>query len=278
MNKKKTVKPIRRAKHWGMGCVLPMAGKLAAILAAVIVMGLMFSALQAISSVVLRDIISLAIASGILLMCYSEGLTRGVNDADASHAADKLEKEGRKLERQEEAACWQPMKAVAACLIVFGVPLALAIYLSATAQPYTYTLQDLPTWLTGTYGAREDIMAPLAAYAQTTAVGAKDVIRLVVRLTELVYINLFPDPQTMIELIDRLSPLMVMTYPLACIIGYLCAPSVWRKRQTMQRRAKKAAVRKVQKKSMVNELLGSGGDVHYGQRPQSETHKKKELV
>ena len=278
MNKKKTVKPIRRAKHWGMGCVLPMAGKLAAILAAVIVMGLMFSALQAISSVVLRDIISLAIASGILLMCYSEGLTRGVNDADASHAADKLENEGRKLERQEEAACWQPMKAVAACLIVFGVPLALAIYLSATAQPYTYTLQDLPTWLTGTYGAREDIMAPLAAYAQTTAVGAKDVIRLVVRLTELVYINLFPDPQTMIELIDRLSPLMVMTYPLACIIGYLRAPSVWRKRQTMQRRAKKAAVRKAQKKSMVNELLGSGGDVHYGQRPQSETHKKKELV
>ena len=35
---------------------------------------------------------------------------------------------------------------------------------------------------------------------------------------------------------------------------------------------------KAQKKSMVNELLGSGGDVHYGQRPQNETHKKKELI
>ena len=42
------------------------------------------------------------------------------------------------------------------CLIVFGIPLALGAYLAATAEPYTYALQDLPSWLTGTYGARED--------------------------------------------------------------------------------------------------------------------------
>ena len=58
----------------------------------------------------------------------------------------------------------------------------------------------------------------------------------------------------------------------------LRAPAVYAKRQSMQRRAKKAAVRKAQKKSMVSELLGSGGDVHYGQHPQQEEHKKKELI
>lgn len=278
MNKKKTAKPVRRAKHWSLSCVLPMAGKMLAILAAVIVMGLMFSALHAIGSVVLRDLITLAIAAGVLLMCYSEGLTRGVNDVDASHAADRLEKEGKTPEKREEAACWHPMKAVAACLIVFGIPLALAVYLAVTAQPYTYSLQDLPLWLTETYGAREDVMAPLAAYAQTVSLNAKDIIRLIVRLTELIYTNLFPDPQMMAQLIDQLSPLMVLTYPLACIIGYLRAPAAWRKQQSMQRKAKKAAVRKAQKKSMVDELLGSGGEVHYGQRPQNETHKKKELI
>ena len=56
------------------------------------------------------------------------------------------------------------------------------------------------------------------------------------------------------------------------------APAVYAKRQSMQRRAKKAAVRKAQKKSMVDELLGSGGDVHYGQRVGQEEHKKKELI
>ena len=166
MNNAKKKKPLRRAKHWGAR-VWPMAGRMAVILVAVAVMGLMFSALQAVSSIVLRDIISLAILSGILLMMYSEGLTRGVADADASHAADRLEKLGRPLTRKEESACYQPMKALCACLVVFAVPLALSLYLAATAKPYTYALQDLPAWLTGTYGAREDVMAPLAAYAQS---------------------------------------------------------------------------------------------------------------
>lgn len=277
MSSKKTKKPIRRAKHWGAR-VWPMAGRMAAILAAVAVMGLMFSALQAVGSFALRAVISLAILSGVLLMMYSEGLTRGVADADASHAADRLEKLGRPLTRKEEAACYQPMKALCACLIVFGIPLVLGVFLAATAEPYTYALQDLPAWLTGTYGAREDVMAPLAAYAQSAAISAQDIVRLIVRLTVLIYVNLFPDPQTMVQLIDRLSPLLVLTYPAACMIGYLRAPSVYAKRQSMQRRAKKAAVRKAQKKSMVAELLGSGGDVHYGQRPQQEEHKKKELI
>ena len=42
-NKKK--KPLRRAKRWG-GQVLPMAGRLAVLLIAIVVLGLMFSALQ----------------------------------------------------------------------------------------------------------------------------------------------------------------------------------------------------------------------------------------
>ena len=82
MNNAKKKKPLRRAKHWGAR-VWPMAGRMAVILVAVAVMGLMFSALQAVSSIVLRDIISLAILSGILLMMYSEGVTRGVADAAA---------------------------------------------------------------------------------------------------------------------------------------------------------------------------------------------------
>ena len=144
MNSKKTKKPLRRAKRWGAR-IWPMAGRLAAILAAVTVMGLMFSALQAVGSMALRAVISLAILSGVLLMLYSEGLTRGVADADASHAADKLEKLGRPLSRREEAACYQPMKALCACLIVFGVPLVLGAYLAATAEPYTCLLYTSPS-------------------------------------------------------------------------------------------------------------------------------------
>ena len=44
MNNAKKKKPLRRAKHWGAR-VWPMAGRMAVILVAVAVMGLMFSAL-----------------------------------------------------------------------------------------------------------------------------------------------------------------------------------------------------------------------------------------
>ena len=67
MNNAKKKKPLRRAKHWGAR-VWPIAGRMAVILVAVAVMGLMFCALQAVSSLVVGDMKSLAILSGILLM------------------------------------------------------------------------------------------------------------------------------------------------------------------------------------------------------------------
>ena len=125
-----------------------MAGRLAAILAAVTVMGLMFSALQAVGSMALRAVISLAILSGVLLMLYSEGLTRGVADADASHAADKLEKLGRplapgggRLLSADEGAVRLPDRVRhSACFGRVSGGDGRAVYIRF--------LQDLPSWLT----------------------------------------------------------------------------------------------------------------------------------
>ena len=64
-NKKK--KPLRRAKRWGSQ-VLPMAGRLAVLLIAIVVMGLMFSAMQGVGSAWLRVALSVLIVSGRLLL------------------------------------------------------------------------------------------------------------------------------------------------------------------------------------------------------------------
>lgn len=270
-------KPVRRARRWG-GQVLPMAGKLLMIAVACVVMGLMFSALQAIESAFLRGLLSLSIASGMLLMCLSEGLSKGARDTEASRLYVKTEKEGGAPGAKADAACYHPLKAVCAALAVYGVPLALAVYLAAVAKPYTYVLQDLPAWLTGGFASRSDVMAPLAAYCSKAPLVAQDFVRMAVRMMELIYVNLFADPQTAGQLIDRLSPLMIGTFPLAYVVGYLCGPREYDKRQSMQRRAKKAAVRKAQKKRLADELIGGGAQVHYGQRQEEVKHKKKELI
>ena len=121
-------------------------------------------------------------------------------------------------------------------------------------------------------------MAPLAAYAQQAGVSVYEILRVLVRLLELIFINLFEDPLTMSAAIDRLSPLMIATYPIAYVIGYLRGPAHSAKEVAMNRKAKKVAVRKAQKSHLAEELVGGGGDVHYGHKAQDDQKKRKELI
>ena len=273
--KKKKKKPLRRAQRW-QSRVLPMAAKMIVPLISIIVMGLLFSALQAVAAG-LRLVLAVTIVAGMLAFFLSEGLNSGADDAAASRNYASLTAKGVKLTDREDAACYHPVKALCAVMVVFAVPLALAVYIAVTAQPYTYALQDLPTWLTDSYGARADVMGPLGAYETLqTGMTANDWLRLIVRLFVMNYVNLFGDPVTMSYVIDRFSPLMILAYPAMYMIGYLRGPVVNRKREKLNRRAKKVAVRKQERSSLVEELTGAQGQVHYGQK--REAHKKKELV
>ena len=272
-NKKK--KPLRRAKHWGSQ-VLPMAGRLAVLLIAVIVLGLMFSALQGVGSAWLRVALTVLIVSGLLLLCMNEGMSKGAQDAQDSRNYVSLEAKGVALEEKDDAACYHPLKALCAALVVNIVPLALSLIVALSAKAYTYALQGLPAWLTDSYGSRGDVLAPLGAYTAQQGLTALDWMRLLVRLPEMIFINFFSDPQRMSAMIDRLSPLFIASYPLAYMAGYLLGPKINRRHEKENRRAKKAAVRKAQKSSLVEELTGAQGQVHYGR--QKEEHKKKELV
>lgn len=275
--KKRKRRPLRRAEGWGSR-VLPMAGKLFVLAIAVAVMGLMFSMLQSIGSRIVRIVLSLLIISAMLAIHFGEGLSRGIADADASRSADRLLRGGHDLTPLEKAACYHPMKALSAGLVVYGLPLLLSLLLAVTAKEYTYALQDLPLWLTQSYGARADVMGPLGAYARSVSLTFMDGVRVFVRVLELVFINLFGDPQKMTAAIDRLSPLFILSYPAAYAIGYLFGPRQSAKIATMNKRAKKVAVRKAQRSNLAGELVGTGGEVHYGQRRDSEQKKKKELI
>lgn len=272
--KKKKKKPLRRAQRW-QSRVLPMAGKLIVPMMAIIAMGLIFSALQAVSQG-LRIVLALVIIAGMLLFLLSEGLSRGAEDAAASRSYASLSAKGVKLEAKDDAMCYHPLKALCAALAVFSVPLLLSVYVAATAEAYTYTLQDLPTWLTDSYGARADVMGPLGAYMVEKGMTAHDWLRMIVRLFVMNYINLFSDPLTMSLVIDRLSPLFILSYPLVYMIGYLRGPASNRRMEKMNRRAKKVAVRRAQRSSLAQELTGAQVQVHYGRK--KEEHKKKELV
>jgi len=273
----KKKRPLRRARRWGSQ-LPPMMGKLLGTLLAVTVMGLMFSALQAIESLILRVSISVAILAGVVLLYMNDGMNKGAADAAASRYYVSAGERGIALEEKDDAACYHPLKALCAAAAVFAIPVALAVIVAFCAKEYTYTMQDLPLWLTDTYGSRADVTAPLGAYSVQQSMGAIDWIRLIVRVPVLLMVNLFPDAQTMSAAIDRLSPLMMLVYPLSYVVGYLLGPRINRKVEKQNRRAKKIAVRKTQKSNLVEELTGARPQVHYGQRKEEDKHKRKELI
>jgi len=211
-------------------------------------------------------------------LCMNEGMNKGTMDAAARRSYENRTQRERKVSEKEDAACFHPMKPICAALIVFAVPLALSVYIALTTTGYTYTLQDLPTWVTGGYGMRQDVMGPLSAYAVKAELQSADWVRMLVRLPIMMMINLFPDPLTMSGLIDRLSPLLVGAFPVFYVLGYFFGPSINRRQEKANRRAKKIAVRKAQKKSLAAELTGSQMQVHYGQKADKDKHRKKELV
>jgi len=272
--KSKKKKPLRRAERWGSQ-VWPIAIRLLGSMVAVAVLGLMFSALQALSTG-LRLVLTIVILAGVIVLMFSEGLNKGAADAAASRNYVSLAAKGIKLEEKDDAACYHPLKALCACAAAFALPLLAAVFIAVTAKAYTYTLQDLPTWLTDSYGIRTDVMAPLGAYTAEQSMTLYDWVRTFVRLFEMIFINLFSDPLKMSLTIDRLSPLFILSYPLTYMIGYLVGPASNRKQEKLNRRAKKVAVHRAQKKSLVDELTGAQGQVHYGHK--KEEHKKRELI
>ena len=143
---KKTKKPapLRRAANWGME-VPAIAGKLILITAVTVVLGLLFSSIQAIEMDWLRLLITGGVILCSLALFFAEGLGKGSSDAGNSRQLARLEKAGNTLTAKEDASCYHPLKALCGAMLLFALPLAIAVFVALNAKEYTYLLQDLPT-------------------------------------------------------------------------------------------------------------------------------------
>ena len=279
MDKRKNKKPIivvppRQAKHW-QPLLGRRTGKLLILLFAATLIGLMFSGLQAINIPWLVTILSILILSGLTLLFFNEGISTGVRDTEISRRVEKQEKDGQHIMQADDTACYSPVRAVVAATLAFIVPILIALFVAVMSKPYTYELQDLPTWLTSSYASRNDIMAPLNAYMTGITMTMVDWCRLLVRMLGMGFVNIFPDPLRQGQLIDWTLPAFFLIYPLGYFTGYLFGP----RRQTVmarkQRKAKKIAVKKAQKSSLADELTRTGAKVHYGQRNDRKDDKNR---
>ncbi|HML47947.1 MAG TPA: hypothetical protein PKE04_14495, partial [Clostridia bacterium] len=95
----------------------------------------------------------------------------------------------------------------------------------------TYSLQDLPNWLSG-YRFLPEVGNPLLYYNREIVVPLVDWLRIGLRFVMLPFIYLLGNIGDAASLLlDRLSPLIVCVLPLCFAVGYLTGPARHRRTQ-----------------------------------------------
>ncbi len=272
--KSKKIKPPRQSENWK--AKLPaVTGRMLLILAVSVVLGLMLSGLHAAGNRILRVAVTALTYLFLLFLFFNEGMSHGVKDTEISRRVEKQIKNGGSVSPEDDKGCYSPKRMLTATVLVFLVPFLLSVIVAVTSKPYTYQLQDLPSWLTSSYGSRSDILGPLAPYTATVSMTVTDWFRLITRVLSMNFIGFFADTTRQIATIDRLIPFYYLTFILVTMAGYFVSPLRQSKIAKAQRKAKKRAVRKQERSSLAQQLTGGGGDVHYGQRQDVKDDKRR---
>jgi hypothetical protein len=239
--------PIMRAQQFG-GEVASMTGKMLGYILMVAFLSLVLSAVTGGGSI-WGLVINLILIVCFFMLEFMEGATRGEHDVTMSRMVEsRLREKNVQPEKRELASCYGPQKAFIAFALATGVFFLLALAVALAAKPYTYALQDLPTWMNA-YNGRDDVTSPLAFYRHVGSATVVDYIRIVVRACILPFVNLFPDVQESALLIDRLSPLFIILLPLSYPLGYLMGPHFYEKRMRENEEAKKATMKRIRRKN-----------------------------
>lgn len=189
----------------------------------------------------------LIVAAAILL--FVDGSYRGERDATMSETLEKLTKNGQyKPSPLEEAQRFDRRKGLLAAAIA-ALPLFLiALYVALTAQPYAYTVQDLPSWIVA-YTNRPEIGGALG-YMMGEQIPATltDYFRIATRFMLFPYVGLIGTMSDEMSLLfDRISPALSLILPLMAAIGYQFGPSRRRKSVKLIEQAKNTPRKRLKK-------------------------------
>lgn len=249
--------PILRAQH-----IYPdmrkMAGKVLSYIAIYAFLSLVLSAVTG-GGTIWGMALNIVLLVCFFLLELMEGGTRGERDVTMSRTVEgRLREKNVQPEKDELARCYGPRKA----FIAFGLAVSgfflCAVVVALAAKPYTYTLQDLPSWLSA-YTGRDDVGGALEYYTVTGGASVVDYLRILVRACILPFVNLFPDVQAASYLIDRLSPLFILILPISYPLGYLMGPMLYDKRIRENEAAKKANLKRIRRKNKKERQQRQGG-------------------
>ncbi len=179
------------------------------------------------SQVFLRIAVNLVIVVGILMIFYNNGVNHGSNAVARGEIAWQKQEKGTPLAESEQQLCYQPMKGFVMAAIGTIPVVILGVILALTATKQTATQGTLPSWIQN-YLNRSEVGEALTAYTNPKGLSFVELIRIVVRIIVLPFINMVgtASDKTAVLWVERLSPILALLPAAAYGIGFTRGPDV----------------------------------------------------
>lgn len=216
-------KPFLRGKPWDSLCmraVLAMMGSYVLLMIAFLLMGVM----MIIGNAIIRIALNAALLLGSYLVFYSFGMgsgTQAVGQGEILH--NRLER-GESLHKGEQDCCYHPLKGFLVGLIGTLPVLICGMILAFVAHRQMTGFGALPAWVDALSG-HEEVNGPLAYYAISTGLGLEDMMRIVVRISIMPWVNIFDSTNMDAMLtLERVAPIIIALPALFYGVGYTRGP------------------------------------------------------
>ncbi len=236
-----------RAQHW-LGVIWMLALRVCGFVLMTGALAMLLGGVLLIGPLWVRVGTGVALFVMIAVLVFMSGRAQGRRDEAHGQLLAQRMAEGYAPPPQELATCFHPLKGILAAAIGALPWFIAAVMLAIWVKPYTYQLQDLPSWL-DYYRTRADIGDALAYYQATPGWGLTDTVRVITRVALMPLANVAVSfGHQAVYWLEKMSPLLVLALPAAYAVGYQCGPAQQRRIKAYQQQAKEKQVKRVAKK------------------------------
>lgn len=227
--KKKNKKPASVKKPFLTGSPVDQSTVKSALvtLGMLVVMMILFLLAGAVfmfENTLLRYALNAVVLFTCYLMFYYYGMSAGTQAVNHGEIMYVRRESGRTVEPYELVRAYHPLKGLIGALLG-ALPLFLcALTLACIAHRQTMTIGVLPSWTVG-LADRAEFGDAVAFYSASTVMSAEDVLRIIVRMSCMPWVNIFgPENSFAMLTMERISPILVMLPALAYGLGYTQGP------------------------------------------------------
>lgn len=204
----------------------------------------------------LNIVANTAIVLGVYLFMHQFGMSAGADAVNQGEIMYSRQEKGRPVADWERSMCYHPFKGFLSALIGSAPLLLCSIVLACITQRQMTTLGTLPAWISN-LETRPEIGGALAIYHETGSMDLESILRLIVRMSIMPFVNVIgaADKDAML-ILERVCPLINLLPAVVYGLGYMSGVNARSAVHTNIALGKKKAKRKQAKERRARQNRG----------------------